>query len=190
MHATLGNRPSNNCLSTGLSPFIAPRSSGPRLILMDFMRTVKHHIHDMLPCRVQFALSGFRSPLLTGSLLLSFPAGTKMFQFPAFPLLSELLGNLWFNGCMRLAIDYHSLPCPSSAPKPSYPLYGLKSSILLSPKGCQIITVISIGGLNTSPEGLVLTSPTYQTTLVVEPMPSIFGNGFRLRCFQPLPAAA
>ena len=31
-----------------------------------------------------FALLRFRSPLLTESLLISLPAGTKMFQFPAF----------------------------------------------------------------------------------------------------------
>ena len=44
-----------------------------------------HHIFLMFPSGIQFALPGFRSPLLTGSQLLSFPAGTKMFQFPAFP---------------------------------------------------------------------------------------------------------
>ena len=31
-----------------------------------------------------FALLRFRSPLLTQSLLISFPEGTKMFQFPSF----------------------------------------------------------------------------------------------------------
>ena len=34
---------------------------------------------------VRFRLIPFRSPLLRESLLLSFPAGTEMFQFPAFP---------------------------------------------------------------------------------------------------------
>ena len=33
-----------------------------------------------------FGLLRFRSPLLTESFLLSFPPGTKMFQFPGFPL--------------------------------------------------------------------------------------------------------
>src|ERR1041384_1918442 len=33
-----------------------------------------------------FRLSPFRSPLLRRSLLLSLPAGTEMFHFPAFPL--------------------------------------------------------------------------------------------------------
>ena len=32
-----------------------------------------------------FGLLRFRSPLLTESFLLSFPPGTKMFQFPGFP---------------------------------------------------------------------------------------------------------
>jgi len=53
-----------------------------------------------------------------------------------------------------------------------------------------VVMAFSIGGLNTSPEGLVRTSPTYQTTLLVEPMLPIFGDCFRLRCFQPLPAVA
>ena len=35
-----------------------------------------------------FGLFRFRSPLLAESLLLSFPPGTKMFQFPGFPPLS------------------------------------------------------------------------------------------------------
>ena len=35
---------------------------------------------------VRFRLFPFRSPLLRESLFLSFPAGTEMFQFPAFPL--------------------------------------------------------------------------------------------------------
>ena len=35
------------------------------------------------PHRMWFGLFPFRSPLLGESLLFSFPAGTKMFQFPA-----------------------------------------------------------------------------------------------------------
>ena len=41
--------------------------------------------------KIRFALYRFRSPLLTVSQLISFPSGTKMFQFPEFPLLSECL---------------------------------------------------------------------------------------------------
>ena len=36
--------------------------------------------------RTRFSLFRFRSPLLTESRLLSLPAGTEMFHFPAFPL--------------------------------------------------------------------------------------------------------
>ena len=36
------------------------------------------------PQRVRFRLFPFRSPLLWESIFLSLPAGTKMFQFPAF----------------------------------------------------------------------------------------------------------
>ena len=36
-------------------------------------------------CYMRFGLLRFRSPLLSESLLLSFPPGTKMFQFPGFP---------------------------------------------------------------------------------------------------------
>ena len=41
--------------------------------------------------KIRFALYRFPSPLLTVSRLISFPSGTKMFQFPEFPLLSECL---------------------------------------------------------------------------------------------------
>ena len=36
-----------------------------------------------LPQQTRFRLFPFRSPLLRESIFLSFPAGTKMFQFPA-----------------------------------------------------------------------------------------------------------
>jgi hypothetical protein len=85
MHATLGLRPPPPTSATGLSPSIVPHPSGLRLAGGGFTRAVKHHIRTLSPERIRFALSGFRSPLLTGSLLLSPPAGTKMFQFPAFP---------------------------------------------------------------------------------------------------------
>ena len=67
------------------APFQATSASQPGF----FTGALQPHIPWMLPPRVQFALCRFRSPLLTASLLVSFPAGTKMFQFPAFPLLTE-----------------------------------------------------------------------------------------------------
>ena len=71
---------------TGLSPSTAPRSSGLRLRSTALGKVLLHHIHPALPRGVRFGLCRFRSPLLTASRLLSFPAGTQMFPFPAFPL--------------------------------------------------------------------------------------------------------
>ena len=41
-----------------------------------------------LPQQTRFGLFPFRSPLLRESIFLSFPAGTKMFQFPALARIS------------------------------------------------------------------------------------------------------
>ncbi len=38
---------------------------------------------------IQFKLCRLHSPLLTASLLISFPAPTKMFQSGAFPILTD-----------------------------------------------------------------------------------------------------
>ena len=51
--------------------------------------------------------------------LLSFPAGTKMFQFPAYIILSDLLciltfGNPKIKSRMQIPQAYRSLPRPSS----------------------------------------------------------------------------
>lgn len=45
----------------------------------------------MFPCRIQFALIRVRSLLLTESQLISFPAGTKTLQFPAWRFFSECI---------------------------------------------------------------------------------------------------
>lgn len=44
------------------------------------------HISTLFPIWIRFALRRVRSPLLTASRLISFPSGTKMLQFPEFPL--------------------------------------------------------------------------------------------------------
>src|SRR3989338_2234055 len=54
----------------------------------------KHHISSAFQQRIQFALCCFHSLLLTASQLISFPAGTKTFQFPAFPFITELMRSL------------------------------------------------------------------------------------------------
>ena len=71
---------------TGLSPSMMQRSR--RLPLRSNSRygglTTPH-----LPCGIRFELCRFRSPLLTTSQLVSSPAPTKMFQFGAFPILTD-----------------------------------------------------------------------------------------------------
>jgi hypothetical protein len=47
------------------------------------------HISPDFHQGIRFGPSRFRSPLLTGSQLISFPAGTQMFPSPAFAILSD-----------------------------------------------------------------------------------------------------
>jgi hypothetical protein len=77
----------------------------------------------MLYHRQRFRLVRFRSPLLTESLLISFPPGTKMFQFPGYcPLAGDHgshdrvppFGNRRINACLQLPVAYRSKPRPSS----------------------------------------------------------------------------
>ena len=51
------------------------------------------HISNNFHCLIRFAVCGVQSLLLTVSQLISFPAGTKTFQFPAFPNLSVSSGS-------------------------------------------------------------------------------------------------
>jgi hypothetical protein len=63
---------------TGLSPSVAPRSRGFGWVFSSLCPVLQPHPDEsgwFGPVRV-------RSPLLTESLLLSFPPGTEMFQFP------------------------------------------------------------------------------------------------------------
>jgi hypothetical protein len=46
-----------------------------------------------LPKQLRFRLFPFRSPLLRESLLLSFPEGTKMFQFPSFASMAYVFSH-------------------------------------------------------------------------------------------------
>ncbi len=69
-----------------------------------------------------------RSPLLAESLLMSFPPGTEMFQFPGFASYSyeftvrspcggvAPFGNFWIKECSPLPRTYRSVPRPSSPP--------------------------------------------------------------------------
>jgi hypothetical protein len=94
-----------------------------------------------------------RSPLLAESLLMSFPPGTEMFQFPGFASLHYVFmqrypcgwvapfGYPRINACSRLPVAFRSVPRPSSPPGakastecPSYTRYpGLGRSVQASP---------------------------------------------------------
>lgn len=80
------------------------------------------HAHRFAPANSVCALP-LSIAFTNGIPLVSFPAGTKMLQFPAFPLLSEQLGDFRFKGRMRLPGTFRSLPRPSSALKPRHPPY-------------------------------------------------------------------
>ena len=81
----------------------------------------------ILPKQYWFGLFPVRSPLLRESLLFSFPAGTKMFQFPAYasvitdtwPSVKWVVpfGNLGIKGYLHLNRAYRSLSRPSSPPR-------------------------------------------------------------------------
>ena len=74
--------------------------------------------HQALP-PVRFGLIPFRSPLLRESLLLSFPAGTEMFQFPAFPLpaLCVQAGVTPHDGCRVSPFGHPRIDARSAAPR-------------------------------------------------------------------------
>ncbi len=71
---------------TGLSPSTVRRSRRLSLCMeMPHGGLITPH----LPFGIRFELCRFRSPLLTVSRLISSPAPTKMFQFGAFPILTD-----------------------------------------------------------------------------------------------------
>ena len=79
------------------------------------------------PRTARFRLFPFRSPLLRESMFLSFPGGTKMFQFPPFalprgsPRPSAVgvapFGCARIKSCLRIPAPFRSLPRPSSLPE-------------------------------------------------------------------------
>jgi hypothetical protein len=87
--ATLDPPLSRGCTTTGLSPSPAPHSQWTSC----FSAREKQSLNTTSPlaCRqgIRFALCRFRSPLLTASRLISSPAGTKMLQSPAFPIITD-----------------------------------------------------------------------------------------------------
>ena len=66
---------------TGISPSSSSLSNAVRLSCQILLtRSIPRRYYYL-----RFGLLRFRSPLLSESFLLSFPPGTKMFQFPGFP---------------------------------------------------------------------------------------------------------
>ena len=75
---------------TGLSPSVARLS---KQVPVQIFQEYRGPTTPITPKRYRFGLFRVRSPLLAESQLFSLPAGTKMFQFPAFALLKrEVLG--------------------------------------------------------------------------------------------------
>ena len=68
---------------------------------------------------VRFGLLPFRSPLLRESLLLSFPRGTEMFQFPRFPppALCVQAGVTPHDGCRVSPFGHPRIEAWSAAPR-------------------------------------------------------------------------
>ena len=78
--ATQGTSQVASTTHTGLSPSVVRRSNRFRFV----STTITPALQPRLPRDNRFGLFRFRSPLLTESLLLSFPVGTEMFHFPTF----------------------------------------------------------------------------------------------------------
>ena len=64
---------------------------------MSFNYPFSCHVVVLQPQSIDwFGLFRFRSPLLSESLLFSFPPGTKMFQFPGLSSMSYVLAQRWY----------------------------------------------------------------------------------------------
>ena len=76
-----------------------------------------------LPCGIRFELCRVRSPLLTTSRLISFPAPTEMFQFGAFPVLNGQTHKAL--GCpIRVSPDHRFLASTRSLSQLGTPFFG------------------------------------------------------------------
>ena len=94
---------------------------------LQLMLFVVHPSTPDLPKQFRFGLFRVRSPLLAESLLFSLPAGTEMFQFPAFapdesggrPSACRVapFGHPRITTCLRFPTAFRSLPRPSSPPE-------------------------------------------------------------------------
>ena len=101
--------------STGLSPTMA-RFSKPVRLGIRVLNGVLQPRGDMSP---RFRLIRFRSPLLTESLLLSFPRGTEMFQFPR--LARVFRDQYSFDNSPGLFAVFHALTPSGAKTSPTRP---------------------------------------------------------------------
>ena len=94
-----------------------------QMLLLRFTYIRRSPTTPLMPRHQRFGLFRFRSPLLTKSLLFSFPPGTKMFQFSGFTPFGARssavrvapFGNLRITGYLLLPAAYRSLSRPSSS---------------------------------------------------------------------------
>src|SRR5207247_10835957 len=86
--------------------FVTSRPAGRR-IKPDPTTPARQRLPSITSCR--FGLFPFRSPLLRESRFLSFPPGTKMFQFPALPPLALCIQA-------RVRAHYHAQVSPFGHP--------------------------------------------------------------------------
>ena len=106
------------------------RLSHTILLTNRFMTLVVQALQPRSSKPDRFGLFPFRSPLLGESHSISFPLGTKMFQFPRFPSFDLCVqsedavglqqrvspfGDPRIGACSRLPEAYRSVPRPSSA---------------------------------------------------------------------------
>jgi hypothetical protein len=122
------------------------------------------------PEGIRFELYRFHSPLLTVSRLISFPAPTEMFQFGAFPIITDHygevpFGNPGFIGSMHLPRAYRSLARPSSALEPSHPPDSITP---VTPNQVQLASNI---------QHLYMTSFTCASAQAIRPSPIIYLSG-------------
>ena len=101
--------------STGLSPTVA-RYSKPVRLEIEVLNGVLQPRRDM---SLRFGLVRVRSPLLTESLLLSFPPGTEMFQFPG--LARESRDQYSFDSSPELFAVFHALTPSGAKASPTRP---------------------------------------------------------------------
>ena len=140
--------------------------------------------------RTTTGLFRFRSPLLAESLLMSFPPGTEMFQFPGFASYTLCIqtddtpkgwvapfGYPRIKACSRLPVAFRSVPRPSSPP-------GAKAST-----ECPYLDRFRSTDLSSPCTGTITPSAhqdSHETTLTDSSQPSLISTSARSAHNTPL----